>query len=707
MDIFKRTQLELKKYNNFCKSLDNIVEELLPYAEATELSTIEDIKKNFISKTDDFFRNDRKLNIAVIGQVKAGKSSFLNTMLFEGMDILPKASTPKTATLTKIEYSNENTIIVEYYSPQEWKTLEENAKLDLEIQQVQVAKEIINMVKKNGINPQEYLDKGEAQIKFDSYNELMGELNKFVGENGIYTPLVKSVILKIDNPNLKEISVVDTPGLNDPIVSRTDKTKQFLEMCDVVFFLSRASQFLDSSDMELLSMQLPQKGVKKLVLIASKYDEGLMDVIDDYDGLEEADIETKVKLKKEARGTFEKTIQDYEARGLSNEIIDVIKDCKSPIFVSSMTHNMSQKEKEEYTEEEAHVMQNLSEYEELTKADLENIGNIAQVKAIFEEVIAKKEETLENKSDSFIPTAEQELRQLLISTKEKAAQKLKILASTDKEKLTLQRKAINTQINEISASIETVFGSLMVELDKNKNEAVQSLREKGNEYSSIKDKEGKEAKTGTRTVSTSKWWNPFSWGSKSTSTYTYYEYYYYLETSDALENLRCYSNESANLVEDVFNKTIDIPKLKRKLLTVVLQNLDTSDESYDSSYFKLMVERILNDIQIPYIKIDVSDFLKEMSSKFSGEIKDTKEKEALRKLLSDCVEKLFDTIIEKLMSEMTCFRSKMTEIKVDFADKLLESINQEFNLILEQLENKESEIQKTKKLQEVLEKIIV
>lgn len=705
MDIFKRTQLELEKYNNFCKSLDDIVEKLIPYAETTEISAIENIKKNFISKTEDFFRNDRKLNIAVVGQVKAGKSSFLNTMLFEGRDILPKASTPKTATLTKIEYSNENTIVVEYYSPQEWKTLEENAKLDLEIQQVQVAKEIINMVKKNGINPQEYLEKGEAQIKFDSYNELMGELNKFVGENGIYTPLVKSVILKIDNPNLKEISVVDTPGLNDPIASRTDKTKQFLEMCDVVFFLSRASQFVINSDRELLSMQLPQKGVKKLVLIASKYDEGLMDVIDDYDDLEEADIETKVKLKRESKNTFEKIIQDYEARGLSNEIIDVIKDCKSPIFVSSMAHNMSQKEKEDYTEEEALVMQNLSEYEELTKSDLKNIGNIAQVKAIFEEVIAKKEETLENKSASFIPTAEQELRQLLMSTREKAVQKLKILASTDKEKLTAQRKAVNTQINEISASVESVFGSLMVELDKNKNEAVQSLREKGNEYSSIKDKEGKEAKTGTRTVSTSKWWNPLSWGSNSTSTYTYYEYYYYLETSDALENLRCYSNESANLVEDVFNKTIDIPKLKRKLLTVVLQNLDTSDESYDSSYFKLMVERILNDIQIPYIKIDVSDFLKDMSSKFSGEIKDTKEKEALRKLLSDCVEKLFDTIIEKLMSEMTCFRSKMSEIKVDFAEKLLENINQEFNLILEQLENKESEIQKTKKLQEVLEKI--
>lgn len=35
-----------------------------------------------------------------------------------------------------------------------------------------------------------------------------------------------------------------------------------MKRCDVVFFLSRASQFLDQSDIELPS-QLPQGGVQK------------------------------------------------------------------------------------------------------------------------------------------------------------------------------------------------------------------------------------------------------------------------------------------------------------------------------------------------------------------------------------------------------------------------------------------------------------
>ena len=57
--------------------------------------------------------------------------------------------------------------------------------------------------------------------------------------------------------------------------------------------MSRASNFLDQTDMDLLTSQLPQKGVKRLVLIASRYDEGLQDTIYDFDSLEEADEDTK------------------------------------------------------------------------------------------------------------------------------------------------------------------------------------------------------------------------------------------------------------------------------------------------------------------------------------------------------------------------------------------------------------------------------
>lgn len=119
------------------------------------------------------------------------------------------------------------------------------------------------MLEERDIVPEKYILKGHETIHFDSYDELMDSLNEYVGENGKYTPIVKSVSVYVDKEELDGISIVDTPGLYDPILSRVDKTKQFMELCDVVFFLSKSTSFLDKNDIDLMASQLPKKGVKK------------------------------------------------------------------------------------------------------------------------------------------------------------------------------------------------------------------------------------------------------------------------------------------------------------------------------------------------------------------------------------------------------------------------------------------------------------
>ena len=105
-----------KQLQFFVEGMKAVMERLASKADRSDLAVLNKLIENFKIKTEDFYRENRKLNIGVVGQVKAGKSSFLNTLLFDGEEILPKASTPKTATLTRMEYSEHNRIQVEYYS---------------------------------------------------------------------------------------------------------------------------------------------------------------------------------------------------------------------------------------------------------------------------------------------------------------------------------------------------------------------------------------------------------------------------------------------------------------------------------------------------------------------------------------------------------------------------------------------------------------
>lgn len=694
-------------FNTFIENTEKIIADISACARKEDVLAVEKIKENFKRKIADFYRENRKLNIGVVGQVKAGKSSFLNTLLFDGKEVLPKASTPKTATLTKMEYSEENIIEIEYYSVEEWETVEENACIDLDDEIFTSSKEIVNMVKKNGIDPIPLLEKGYEEIKFDTYEDLIEHLNDYVGEDGKFTPIVKAVTLYLNKEEFKGLSIVDTPGLNDPIVSRTIRTKEFIELCDVVFFLSQSGSFLDSSDWNLLSAQLPQKGVKKLVLIASKYDSGIRDVLkirtdDDIFGDDENTADNipkackivKKKLRKRAKIKVEQFIKDLQARGL-DELIDVIKQCENPYMISAIAYNMSSKNANELSSEEMNVYSALKPFSSDMESDLKLLGNFDEIKVIFDDVVKEKEAILEQKSKTFVPNAIEELYSLLVGFKEKTSKRIKTLEENDKEQLDEQKRLIENQMNSIKSDITTVFGELFNKLETEKAEATQEIREESKDFLNIKDRTGSITKRGSYTTG-HLWW-------KKTEYYTYEEHYSYCIAADAIENLNKFAMSASSAVEEVFTDALQFKDVKRRILNVIVDNFDMGSEKYDSSLFKIMVEEAVNAIEFPIINMDISDAMNGIAGKFNGEITSASEKNALSTALSNAIRRVYDELINKLSATIKEFKSDLTEISHKVQDNLLANITEEFNLLLKQCENKAIEIAEYKNYILVLE----
>lgn len=716
MDIFSA---ENKEFQNFIDDVDAIVTHVTGHAKDEDIRGLQKLIANFKIKTADFYRENRKLNIGVVGQVKAGKSSFLNTLLFDGQEILPKASTPKTATLTKMEYAEKNIMQIEYYSPEEWNVLEENAGVDLEDEIYISAREIVEMVKGNDVDPQPYLAKGAERIEFASYEDLISSLNDYVGEDGKFTPIVKAVTLYLNKEEFKGLSIVDTPGLNDPIASRTIRTKEFMEVCDVVFFLSQSGSFLDKSDWILLSSQLPQKGVKKLVLVASKYDSGIRDILrepdeDDIFGEDENTADNipqacgiiGKKLKKRAKNKVEEFVKDLEARESSPELIAVIRECAAPRMVSSLAYNMTGKDAAEYTPEERNIYSALKQFSNDMEADLRRLGNFDEIKELFNGVVAEKEHILEQKAKSFLPNAQEELKGLLQAYLERTTKRIQVLEGNDKAQLLEQKKIIEKQIGAIKADIAAVFGELHAKLEAEKAEGLRAVREASKDYLNIREHSGTKTIMDSYTVSDSHWYNPFSWGSSHVEYYTYEEHYSYCIAADAIENLGKYALEASNQVESVFTAALQMKEVRRKLLQVVVNNFDMGSEKYDASLFKIMVEEIVSTIEFPVFHIDISEAMNGIAGKFSGEITSAGQKTELSTALSSAISKIYDEIGNKLGSSVKSFRNELFNIGKRVQENLLNNIAEEFETLVAQCENKNKEIAKYKEYAGILEKEI-
>ena len=116
------------------EKLQNEVERQKRKIEEIEKS-IETVEKEFNVKFDDerkdikeqkAFIDEPDLQIAIVGTIKAGKSTFINALFEE--NIASTDVTPETASLTKFRYSTKNKLEVKFYNKAEWDELWESVK---------------------------------------------------------------------------------------------------------------------------------------------------------------------------------------------------------------------------------------------------------------------------------------------------------------------------------------------------------------------------------------------------------------------------------------------------------------------------------------------------------------------------------------------------------------------------------------------------
>lgn len=211
------------------------------------------------------------LTIGVIGQMKCGKSTFLNSFVFEGT-VLPAATTPMTAALSVITYGDEKRVEAEFYTKDEWeeqraqaaRSLDDVAGDTLAESKIKAAKELVSKSGKLGSSLNELLGK----TKEDTFENLI----EYVGADGKYVCITKSVKIYYPKEYLKGVEIVDTPGFNDPIVSREERTKDFLKKADVVLMMLYAGRPFDATDRDIIFKNVSQCGIGKVLVGINKYD---------------------------------------------------------------------------------------------------------------------------------------------------------------------------------------------------------------------------------------------------------------------------------------------------------------------------------------------------------------------------------------------------------------------------------------------------
>ena len=209
---------------------------------------IEDIKKAGTNLREGVFR------LLVLGDMKRGKSTFLNALI--GENILPSDVNPCTAILTVLKYGAQKRVTVHFNDDTEPEVVD-----------------FTSFKHRYTIDPAE-AKRLEAQKKLAFPN---------VSHAIVEYPLA---ILE------KGVEIVDSPGLNDT-EARNELSLGYINNCHVILFVMRATQPCTLGERRYLENYIQDRGLTVFFLI-NAWDQVKESLIDPDDSEELAEAETKL-----------------------------------------------------------------------------------------------------------------------------------------------------------------------------------------------------------------------------------------------------------------------------------------------------------------------------------------------------------------------------------------------------------------------------
>ena len=653
----------------------------------------------------------RKLSIGIVGAMKAGKSSFLNACIFGGKDVLPKAATPMTAALTRIRYSETPQATVHFYERKDWEKIEDNAQkyeeqlntkysnyckiydrshadstegvcskqvfertlFQQDVSEVlKSAKELTQMV---GSNSAILEHLGDADV-LDG--DIMAKLQDYVGARGRFTPIVNYVELEVNLPELEDLEIVDTPGLNDPIVSRSYATRQFLRACDVVILLSPCSQFMDANTVGLMANGLPDNGVRKVIVVGSKLDSGLLN--EPKGSFAVASQHALNSYKGQFRNTMQQAMRNNPRRaGIMEKISE-----SDLLFVSSTCSSMARKQKQHQPLSPAEnlVLQNLhSNFPDFDETLLSSIGGISKVLKTLEAVRQQKAEIIHSKNNTLLETAQINHLRALDKIQQELSSSRTTLKNSTSEQLLQRTKAIQQVMESSRGKLMYIFDGAAIGCKNKVNQLLPQLTLEQQNHQRLDVQTSSEEHHGV----------------EGTGLFGLIkEHYSYtvtnnrVDVSEVVTNLEHHASTCQNTINQEFQYVFNREQLSHRIVEVVLDAFRKSDMEFDEDDIRLPLQNVLNELSSPEIRFDYTTYIDKVESQFPSGYAENDDIHKLKSLQTRLLNEIDQDMGQQLTAALQGAANMLNKQAVTFADRIQELLCGELEKLQGQIQERET-----------------
>ncbi len=165
-------------------------------------------------------RADRPLNLAVVGEFSAGKSTFVNALI--GQEVLPSGPLPTTGVVTTIQRGDASGVVV---------GLEHGGRVNMGL-------------------------------------DALAELGTHTSTSSAWLDAIRQLDVYVQSDELSGIVVIDTPGLNAPNQADQEVTQRILDEADAILWVSAADQLLSRTQQDVLKAYSSRYSHKSICVVS-------------------------------------------------------------------------------------------------------------------------------------------------------------------------------------------------------------------------------------------------------------------------------------------------------------------------------------------------------------------------------------------------------------------------------------------------------
>lgn len=394
------------------------------------------------------------------------------------------------------------------------------------------------------------------------------------------------------------------------------------------------------------------------------------------------------KMKQEYVQKLESYTQN-EPDGQTKNLLEILQK-NVPHFISAGAWLIAERFTQNNPNDQAMIrpLETLSGFQ-FDEESLRAFSKIPLVRMQLLKYKEQKEALLAQKEEKLFADYQRSFKRDLDEVKQELERDLDSVMNHSLNSLARSKQEIKRCLDKGKQKLENLFADEIFNIEKKFSVLINQSRQDVSQARTFRQHE--ESYQRSYSVSTSKWYNPFSWGSSETRYETVRTSY--ANVQDSIEAIESFKNQAIDKLTEVITNCIDIESFQARLAQGAFQLFDTSHADFDGEQILFQVKQSVRKITLPKVNFGRNNYSQKILSQFSGSrASGSSAVSQLQSLQVNIANQILDDLTNEIEEKTKNFVKILESERTTFVGKLTKDILSKLEDLTKKVEDKEQSI---------------